>query len=129
MKSEIQTEFPGQLETWLTDPGSVQMPQGEDLDQVWERTGYAWAEILRIASAQGKDLTVLVTAHDAINKAAICRLFDLDPDSFWTFKQGNGGVTVFDYPGGEAGPGILRASNLTAHMAGGILDCTTAGAL
>lgn len=129
LKSEIELEFPGQLETWLSDPGSVQMPQGETLDQVWERTGYAWAEILRIAAARGKNMTVLVTAHDAINKAAICRLFDLDPDSFWTFKQGNGGVTVFDYPEGEAGAGILRASNLTAHMAGGILDCTTAGAL
>ena len=129
LKSEIEAEFPGQLGTWLTDPGSVQMPQGENLDQVWDRTRIAWAELLRIAEAKGRDLTVLVTAHDAINKAAICLVFGLDPDSFWTFKQGNGGVTVFDYPEGAEGLGILKASNLTAHMAGGILDCTTAGAL
>lgn len=129
LKSEIQAEFPGQLETWLSDPASVQMPEGENLAQVWERTRQAWQQILEIAEAQGPDVTVLVTAHDAINKAAICLLFDLKPTSFWTFKQGNGGVTVFDYPEGKMGAGILKAANLTAHMAGGILDCTTAGAL
>lgn len=129
LKSEVEAEFPGQLPLWTSTPANVQMPKGENLEQVWQRTHQAWTQILGIAQAHNPDVTVLVAAHDAINKAAICLLFDLKPDSFWMFKQGNGGVTVIDYPEGPAGPAVLKASNLTAHMAGGILDCTTAGAL
>jgi broad specificity phosphatase PhoE len=129
LQSEIEAEFPGQLEQWQCQPETVQMPRGENLAQVWERTGSAWQTILDKITARGSDITALVVAHDAINKAAIARLFDLGPAAFWCFKQGNGAVTVIDYPQGSQGSALLRACNITAHLSGGILDCTAAGAL
>jgi probable phosphoglycerate mutase len=43
-------------------------------------------------------------------------------------KQGNGGVTVVDYPrGGDASP-VVSGLNFTGHL-GGVLDRTAAGAL
>ncbi len=129
LQGEIEAEFPGQLQQWQAQPETVQMPDGENLDQVWQRTGAAWETILTKAADQGPNTIALVVAHDAINKAAIARLFNLSPASFWCFKQGNGAVTVIDYPQGSQGMAVLRACNITAHLSGGILDCTAAGAL
>lgn len=129
LQSEIEVEYPGKLEQWQRDPASVQMPNGENLNQVWKRTRLAWQEILTTTEAQFPEGTAVVVAHDAINKAVICQLFDLSPKAFWTFKQGNGAVTVIDYPEGKDGAPVLRVLNITTHLSGQILDCTTAGAL
>ncbi|MFQ3583539.1 MAG: histidine phosphatase family protein [Cyanobacteriota bacterium] len=129
LQSEIEAEYPGELEQWQRDPASVQMPNGENLYQVWERTRLAWQDILATTEAQFPQGTAVVVAHDAINKAAICQLFDLSPRAFWTFKQGNGAVTVIDYPEGKDGAPVLRVLNVTTHLSGQILDCTAAGAL
>ncbi|HLO50895.1 MAG TPA: histidine phosphatase family protein [Kamptonema sp.] len=123
-ESEIEESYPGLLEEWKTTPENVQMPEGENLQQVWERAIAAWQKI--VASASG---TGIVVAHDAINKAILCHLFGLEPEHFWKFKQGNGAVTVIDYPHGPEGKPVLQAMNITTHLAGGVLDKTAAGAL
>ncbi|MEN9203858.1 MAG: histidine phosphatase family protein [Thermostichus sp. DG_1_5_bins_95] len=129
LQSEIEAEYPGELERWQRDPAHVQMPNGENLHQVWERTRLAWQEILATTEARFPEGTAVVVAHDAINKAAICQLFDLSPAAFWIFKQGNGAVTVIDYPQGKDGSPVLKVLNITTHLSGQILDCTAAGAL
>lgn len=122
---EIEQDFPGMLEQWKQTPETVQMPEGENLQQVWERSIEAWRSIVA-AAAPGT--TGLVVGHDAINKAILCHLFDLAPEHFWNFKQGNGSVTVIDYPKGADGPPVLQSLNITTHL-GGVLDQTAAGAL
>lgn len=102
------------------------MPEGENLDQVWQRVAPAWQHIIRSTPA-GK--TALVVAHDAVNKAILCQLFDLAPDQFWAFKQGNGGVSVIDYHKGYDRHPTLQAMNITTHLSGSVLDLTAAGAL
>ena len=73
--------------------------------------------------------TVLVVAHDAINKAILCQVFGLGPERFWQFKQGNGAVSVIDYHGGPESLPVLSAANITTHLSGSIFDKTAAGAL
>lgn len=121
---EIETSFPGLLTQWKTAPEAVQMPEGENLQQVWERARITWRSI--VASMTG---TGIVVAHDAVNKAILCLLFDLGPEHFWSFKQGNGAVTVIDYPKGVDGAPVLQAMNITTHLSSSIFDQTAAGAL
>ncbi|NES74478.1 MULTISPECIES: histidine phosphatase family protein [Okeania] len=123
-ESEIESGFPGLLKQWKEFPETVQMPEGENLQQVWERAMIAWQKIIRSVSGVG-----IVVAHDAINKAILCQLFGLEPKHFWNFKQGNGAVSVIDYPQGPDGQAVLEAMNITSHLSGGILDKTAAGAL
>ena len=73
--------------------------------------------------------TVMVTAHDAINKAILCHVVGWEPEAFWRFKQGNGAVSVIDYPDGVNSPPVLSAANITTHLSDSILDQTAAGAL
>ena len=128
LESEIKSNFPGDLEIWQSNPETVQMPGGENLQQVWERSWPAWQGIVRQTATCGESATGLVVAHDAVNKAIACCVVGLEPDAFWYFKQGNGAVTVIDYPDGADGAPVLRALNITSHI-GGVIDCTAAGAL
>jgi probable phosphoglycerate mutase len=63
-----------------------------------------------------------------VNKTILCALLGLTPADIWTVKQGNGGVTVIDYPTGASGIPVVACLNLTGHL-GGVLDRTAAGAL
>lgn len=123
-ESEIEASYPGLLEEWKTSPETVQMPEGENLQHVWTRAIASWREIVQSVSGTG-----IVVAHDAINKAILCHLFGLEPEHFWKFKQGNGAVSVIDYPHGPDGLPVLQAMNVTTHLSGGVFDQTAAGAL
>lgn len=128
-ENEIEAEFPGMLTQWKNSPETVQMPEGENLQQVWERAIAAWQAIASEYAADTPNIGMVV-GHDAINKAILCHLFGLGPEHFWKFKQGNGSVTVIDYPKGPNGQPVLEAMNITTHLGGGgILDKTAAGAL
>jgi phosphoserine phosphatase len=127
-ESEIKAEYPGELERWQSHPESVQMPEGENLQDVWTRATAAWQKI--IAQVGNEPRTGIVVAHDATNKVLLCNLLGLGLADIWKIKQGNGAVTVIDYPDGIEGQPVIQALNLTSHLsAGGILDKTAAGAL
>jgi probable phosphoglycerate mutase len=96
---------------------------------VWARAIATWNDIVAQYSHTETPVTVLVSAHDAINKAILCHVAGLGPESFWKFKQGNGAVSVIDYPQGVESTPVLTAANLTMHLSGSIFDQTAAGAL
>ena len=103
------------------------MPEGENLQDVWTRATAAWQRILN--QTGNVTQTGIVVAHDATNKVLLCYLLGLDLADIWKIKQGNGAVTVIDYPDGIEGKPVIQALNITSHLSGGILDKTAAGAL
>ncbi len=130
LKPEIQTEYPELLRQWQENPELVQMPEGENLQQVWDRAVGCWQEIVAEKAESSETLkTGIVVAHDAINKVILCSLLGLSQSNFWNVKQGNGAVSVIDYPDGKDSAPVLQAINITSHLTGGIFDHTAAGAL
>jgi phosphoserine phosphatase len=125
LESEIRATDGALLDEWQAKPETVQMPEGENLDDVFKRAIAGWNDI---ATQAKPGTTTLVVAHDAINKAILCHVTGAGPASFWNFKQGNGAVSVIDYANGSDRPPVLRAANITIHL-GGVLDKTAAGAL
>ena len=125
LESEIAAGWPQLLADWKSQPETVQMPEGETITAVWERSLACWQKIVR---GLADDETALVVAHDAVNKTILCALLGLTPADIWAIKQGNGGVTVIDYPNGWQGNPVVAALNHTNHL-GGVLDRTAAGAL
>lgn len=128
LEAEIEQEFPQELQQWRQVPAEVQMPEGENLQQVWERSVAAWQSIVQAASTNQLKIG-LVVAHDATNKTLLCHILGLSPENFWNFRQGNGAVSVIDYPLGLDGLPVLQAMNITTHLGGGVFDKTAAGAL
>lgn len=129
LESEIEQGFPGDLHRWREHPAEVQMPQGENLSQVWERAITAWESLVHSAQADPAQPKVgLVVGHDATNKVILCHIAGAGPEQFWSFKQGNGAISLIDYPAAGGAP-LLQTMNMTAHLGGGVLDRTAAGAL
>ncbi|GBF78709.1 histidine phosphatase family protein [Aphanothece sacrum] len=129
LETEIENDFPGLLQQWKDAPETVQMPEGENLQQVWDRAIACWQELVKKYSDLNDSAIGIVVAHDAINKVILCYLLGLEPANFWNIKQGNGGVSVIDYPNGIDSSPVLQAINLTTHLGSGVLDKTAAGAL
>jgi probable phosphoglycerate mutase len=125
LEEEIAATWPELLAAWKREPHTVTMPDGETLQQVWDRSVATWRTIVRGLAAEE---TALVVAHDAVNKTILCDLLGLSPADIWMVKQGNGGVSVIDYPRGPGGLPVVSCLNLTGHL-GGVLDRTAAGAL
>lgn len=131
LESEINQEYADLLHQWKVDPATVQMPNGENLNQVWERATAAWDRMIQVKAgmADSELKTGLVVAHDAINKVILCHVLGLSSESFWSIKQGNGGVSVIEYGQGLEKLPAVHAMNITTHLSGDIFDRTAAGAL
>ena len=125
LEEEIAEQWGALLADWKRAPETVQMPDGETIHDVWERSLKGWN---RIAASLAAEETALVVAHDAVNKTILCALLGLSPADIWAVKQGNGGVTVIDYPNGADQAPVVVCLNQTGHL-GGVLDRTAAGAL
>jgi probable phosphoglycerate mutase len=125
LESEIREDWSELLDTWKRAPETVQMPEGETIQDVWARSVRSWGEI---AAELKPEETVLVVAHDAVNKTILCDLLGLSPADIWAVKQGNGGVTVVDIAADPGQPAVVTCLNLTSHF-GSVIDRTAAGAL
>ena len=125
LESEIREGWSDLLDTWKRAPETVQMPEGETIQDVWARSVTSWQEI---AKGLKPEETALVVAHDAVNKTILCDLLGLTPADIWAVKQGNGGVTVVDITPDPSQPAVVTCLNLTSHF-GSVIDRTAAGAL
>ena len=84
LASEIAERDPERLRAWRDAPETVQMPGGESLQQVLDR---AWPAFARACAGLGADDTLLVVAHDAVNRVLLCRVLGIPLSKLWGFRQ------------------------------------------
>ncbi len=107
---DIEARYPDTYHAWHTTPEKVTMPDGgENLEDVRARVRAAFDDY----AVRFEGQTVLVAAHDAVNKAIICDVMGMDMSHFWQVKQDNTCINVLEY---ENGTWRLVLLNSTAHM-------------
>ena len=84
LASEIRARDADRLHAWRHAPHEVLMPQGESLQHVLDR---AWPALGRAAAGLGADETLLVVAHDAVNRVLLCRVLGMPLSKLWSFRQ------------------------------------------
>lgn len=84
LASEIREIDPQRLTAWRDAPDTVQMPGGESLPQVFERS---WAAFAEACEGLGDEDTLLVVAHDAVNRVILCRVLGMPLAQLWRFRQ------------------------------------------
>jgi phosphoserine phosphatase len=86
LASEIRERDGERLRAWRDVPDTVLMPGsgGESLQIVFDR---AWPAFARAAEGLGEDETLLLVAHDAVNRVLLCRLLGIPFAKLWTFRQ------------------------------------------
>lgn len=84
LASEIGERDPERLRAWREAPHEVLMPQGESLQQVFDR---AWPALRRASAGLVEDDILLVVAHDAVNRVLLCHVLGIPLRSVWGFRQ------------------------------------------
>ncbi len=131
--SEIEERFGPQLAAWRRRPLETWASGGESLPEVADRLRPALARLLA-RLAEGRPPGTLeraqvagyrdpvpdqpwsiVVAHDGVFKVTLLTLFDLPLDRFWMWSMDLCAISVIEL---RAGRPVLRAHNLTAHLAG-----------
>ena len=64
--------------------------------------------------------TVLVVAHDAVNKAVICDLLGLSQAAFWQIKQDNTCINVLEEQDGRWRLVLLNSTTHLGYLFSGI---------
>jgi broad specificity phosphatase PhoE len=95
------------LNKWIADPASVQMPNGESLDQLQQR---AWCVIEAIMS---KDENALVVAHNFTIAAILCRIRNISLSEFRSACVGTASKTIIRLDNGRA---FIEALNDRSHL-------------
>ena len=98
LASEIQQKDPARLLAWREEPENVLMPQGESLQHVLDR---AWPALRRATDGLRDDDTLLVVAHDAVNRVLLCRILGLPIARLWTFRQAPTTLNLLEGPSVE----------------------------
>jgi len=135
-RTEIDARYATELAAWRRRPHEAWAPGGESLADVQTRVAPGLEAILarlgagrppgspdRPQVAGYRDPLVeqpwsIVVGHDGVFKVALLTLFDLPLDRFWMWSMDLCGISVIEF---RAGRPVLRAHNLTAHLAG-LLD-------
>ena len=84
LAAEIRQRDPERLQAWRDAPHTVLMPGGESLQHVFDR---AWPALVRAADGLGDDDTLLVVAHDAVNRVLLCHVLGIPLARLWSFRQ------------------------------------------
>jgi broad specificity phosphatase PhoE len=95
LASEIRERDPERLRAWREAPETVQMPGGESLQQVLDR---AWPALEKAAAGLGADDTLLIVAHDAVNRVLLCRILGLPLSRLWSFRQAPTTINLLEGP-------------------------------
>ena len=95
LASEIRERDPERLRAWREAPETVQMPGGESLQQVLDR---AWPALESAVEGLAADDTLLVVAHDAVNRVLLCRILGLPLARLWSFRQAPTTINLLEGP-------------------------------
>lgn len=95
LASEIHVQYPDLLQSWRDTPHEVLMPEGESLQHVFDR---AWAALGRAMEGLAADDTLLVVAHDAVNRVLLCRVLGIPFGKLWGFRQAPTTLNLLEGP-------------------------------
>ena len=106
---EIKAANPRFFAAWFATPHLVRFPDGESLQDLIARA----ANALRFVLAHHGDETVVLVAHDSLNRALLLQLLDQPLSSYWRLEQDPCCINEIDITGGHIG---VLTVNDTAHL-------------
>ena len=131
-RDEVSARYAAGLAAWRQTPMTAWAPGGESLPEVEARVRPALATVLaRLGDGRpagsldrsqvtgyGEPAAVhpwsIVVGHDGVFKVALLTLFGLPLERFWMWSMDLCAISVVEFRAGRA---VLRAHNLTAHLA------------
>jgi len=114
-KSEVMQRWPEEYDVWSTRPALAEIPGGESLSKLFDRSCTFMDEI----SKRYKGHTVAIIAHRVINKLLILGAMGRSLNKFSSIIQDNCCINELEFTEGGY---IIRALNDTSHMKNAMID-------
>jgi probable phosphoglycerate mutase len=108
---EVHAGWPEAWARWRNTPHLATIPEGESLTSLVGRSVRALHEILNHHRGQ----TVVVVAHNSINRALLLHALDLPLQRYWAIRQAPCTLNVLEHSGGVL---RVRTFNETGHLLG-----------
>ncbi len=113
LAGEIRERDPDRARAWREAPHEVLMPRGESLQHVLDR---AWPALERACDGLGDGDTLLVVAHDAVNRVLLCRVLGLPLSHLWRFRQAPTTLNLLEGPAVDR-LDVVRLNDCAHHTA------------
>jgi len=111
LASEIAARDPERFRQWRATPETVKMPGGESLADVFAR---AWPAFTRACEHTPADGTLLVVAHDAVNRVILCHILGIPLTHVWGFRQAPATLNLIEGPDVEH-LDVVRLNDCSHH--------------
>ncbi len=95
--SEIEQSHPELLAKWKDAPTPA-LPAGPDAESLQQVLDRAWPALERATAGLGANDTLLLVAHDAVNRVLLCRVLGLPLERVWSFRQAPATMNVLSGP-------------------------------
>jgi len=90
---EVKEKYPEMFRQWLFEPHLVKFPNGESLEDVFDRV----KNFLKYALEKHENDTIVVVSHTVPIRASLTAGLNLDMDKFWIFGCDNSSYSILDY--------------------------------
>jgi broad specificity phosphatase PhoE len=107
---EVAALYPALLQAWWEAPHTVQIPEGESLDDVKDRVVAGLHQVIERHRGQ----TVALVGHSVVNRVLLCAVLGLGNEHFWRLRQDTCAVNVFEAD--ERGTFTIVLLNDTCHL-------------
>jgi broad specificity phosphatase PhoE len=106
---EMRAAEPELYASWFVTPHLVRFPGGESLQELAARA----ADAFRFALERHRGQTVVLVAHDNVNRALLLQVADLPLAAYWRLAQDPCCINEIEVTDGRI---LVRGINETAHL-------------
>ena len=97
LSSDVEAAHAEMLGSWRMRPDR-DVPAGPGAETLGQVEARAWPVLERVTRHLGDSDTLLVTAHDAVNRVLLCRVLGLPLTRVWAFRQSPATLNVLAGP-------------------------------
>lgn len=114
LSSDVEAAHAEMLGTWRERPDR-DVPAGPGAETLGQVEARAWPVLERMTRRLGANDTLLVAAHDAVNRVILCRALGLPLTRVWAFRQAPATLNVLS--GASLAELVLVRLNDSEHVA------------
>jgi len=97
LASDVALSHAEMFGVWRSSPGRSS-PAGPEAETLGDVEARAWAVLEKAWLRLTGDQTLLITAHDAVNRVILCRVLGLPLERVWRFLQAPAALNVLSGP-------------------------------
>ncbi|MBA2538374.1 MAG: histidine phosphatase family protein [Deltaproteobacteria bacterium] len=97
LASDVELSHAELFGVWRTAPGRSS-PAGPGAETLGDVEARAWAVLENACARLGANDTLLITAHDAVNRVILCRVLGLPLERVWRFRQAPAALNILSGP-------------------------------